>query len=507
MAALGEQGRAARRRPGGRPRSRGHRGPAEGREVGRPRAARRAPATTARADRVLRAGLERPRPAAARRRRTRPVRGDHVDQRHLAAGDRAGLVEHDGVDPPRRLQHLGPADQDAELGTAAGADHEGGRRGQAERTRAGDDQDRDGGGERGRTPRPSAPSQKPRVPTASAITIGTKTPEIRSASRWTGALPFWASSTSRAIWASWVSAPTRVARTTTSGHRRSRSRRRPRSPGPPRPGTGSPVSIEASTADVPLSTMPSVAIFSPGRTTNVSPTTRSDGRHRAPRASRAARRPPWRPAPSATGGRPRPGAWRASRTSARRAGTWSRRRPPPGRCCRARPSARAVRSNGWVIPGVPAVPQEQGDERPAERRQHAQRRRACPWWSCRDAGWPRRRGGTASAPQTTTGAARVSDAHCQYSNCNAGTIAIATTGSGQQRATRPAAAGAVELGIGAVGRTGLVRLAVELGAVRPRRTRPPRRSTAGRGAHRFGVADHGLLGRVVDARGRRRRAC
>ena len=53
------------------------------------------------------------------------------------------------------------------------------------------------------------PSQKPSVAAASAITIGTNTPETRSASRWTGALPVWASSTSRAIWASAVSAPTR----------------------------------------------------------------------------------------------------------------------------------------------------------------------------------------------------------------------------------------------------------------------------------------------------------
>jgi len=33
------------------------------------------------------------------------------------------------------------------------------------------------------------------------------------------------------------------------------------------------------------------------------------------------------------------------------------------------------------------------------------------------------------APQTTTGAARVSESHCQYSNCQAGTIASATTGT------------------------------------------------------------------------------
>ena len=46
------------------------------------------------------------------------------------------------------------------------------------------------------------------------MTIGTKTPEMRSARRWTGALPVWASSTSRAICASAVSAPTLVARTT-----------------------------------------------------------------------------------------------------------------------------------------------------------------------------------------------------------------------------------------------------------------------------------------------------
>ena len=33
------------------------------------------------------------------------------------------------------------------------------------------------------------------------------------------------------------------------------------------------------------------------------------------------------------------------------------------------------------------------------------------------------------APHVTTGAASVSDSHCQYSNCSAGIIAIATTGT------------------------------------------------------------------------------
>ena len=57
-------------------------------------------------------------------------------------------------------------------------------------------------------------SQPASVTAESAITTGTNTAETRSARRWTGALPDCARSTSRAIWASAVSAPTRVARTT-----------------------------------------------------------------------------------------------------------------------------------------------------------------------------------------------------------------------------------------------------------------------------------------------------
>ncbi len=114
-------------------------------------------------------------------------------------------------------------------------------------------------------------SQVTQVPSARTSTTGTKTPEIRSARRCTSALPFCASSTSRAMRASWVSAPIRVASTT----------RRPEAltvapvtepPTPTSTGTDSPVSIEASTAEAPSTTVPSVAIFSPGRTTNRSPT-------------------------------------------------------------------------------------------------------------------------------------------------------------------------------------------------------------------------------------------
>ena len=115
------------------------------------------------------------------------------------------------------------------------------------------------------------PSQKPSVATLSAITIGTNTPATRSASRWTGALPVCAAVTSRAIWASAVSAPTLVARTI----------RRPPAltvapatsvPGPTSTGTDSPVSSDMSTAERPSTTTPSVATFSPGRTRNSSPT-------------------------------------------------------------------------------------------------------------------------------------------------------------------------------------------------------------------------------------------
>ena len=101
-------------------------------------------------DRVLRRVLEGAGQRAAPRRRSVPAAGDDVDERHRAGRDGAGLVEHDRVDAPGRLEHLGTLDDDAELGAAAGADHDRGRRGQPEGARAGDDQHGDGGGERRR---------------------------------------------------------------------------------------------------------------------------------------------------------------------------------------------------------------------------------------------------------------------------------------------------------------------------------------------------------------------
>jgi hypothetical protein len=112
-----------------------------------------------------------------------------------------------------------------------------------------------------------AASQKANVAVVIVKTVGTKMPEIRSASRCTGALPVWASVTRRAICASAVSLPILVARTM----------RRPPAlivapaisdPGPTSTGTDSPVSMLMSMAECPSSTTPSVATFSPGRTMN-----------------------------------------------------------------------------------------------------------------------------------------------------------------------------------------------------------------------------------------------
>ena len=127
------------------------------------------------------------------------------------------------------------------------------------------------------SPAAQSPVTKPqisRVIAAMPKTIGTNTAEIRSAKRCTAGLPVCARLTRSAMAASVVSAPTRVARTSST----------PEvlivapvteSPGATSTGTDSPVSIASSMAERPVSTSPSVAIFSPGRTRKTSPTTNS----------------------------------------------------------------------------------------------------------------------------------------------------------------------------------------------------------------------------------------
>ncbi len=70
------------------------------------------------------------------------VQERHVLELHPAFGDGSRLVEDDRGDSARSLEHLGAADEDPELGAAAGSDHESGRRRKAERARARDDEDR-----------------------------------------------------------------------------------------------------------------------------------------------------------------------------------------------------------------------------------------------------------------------------------------------------------------------------------------------------------------------------
>ena len=68
---------------------------------------------------------------------------DDVGDAGLALGEGAGLVEDDGLHRPQPLERLGVAEQDPVLGALAGTDHDRGRRREAERARARDDQDGD----------------------------------------------------------------------------------------------------------------------------------------------------------------------------------------------------------------------------------------------------------------------------------------------------------------------------------------------------------------------------
>ena len=112
------------------------------------------------------------------------------------------------------------------------------------------------------------------VSTASAKTIGTKTPEIRSTSRTSGVFSDCACAINLPIAANVVSSPAALTRTS----------KRPdvlmvapvtSEPGETGTGTDSPVIIEASTSESPSVTTPSAAIFSPGRTKITVPTVSS----------------------------------------------------------------------------------------------------------------------------------------------------------------------------------------------------------------------------------------
>jgi hypothetical protein len=93
------------------------------------------------------------------------------------------------------------------------------------------------------------------------------------------------------------------------------------------------------------------------------------------------------------------------------------------------PSVRAmVSSKGCVMPGVPAVPRNSAhsDHRKAAEvpTEISVSMVAAPCRALVNAAlWK------GHAAYVTTGAASVSDSHCQYSNCKAGIMAMATTGT------------------------------------------------------------------------------
>ena len=71
----------------------------------------------------------------------------HIAQGHAPCRHRPRLVEHDHRSSTRVLQHLGPANEDAQLRAATRADQDRGRRGKSESARAGDDEHRHRRGE------------------------------------------------------------------------------------------------------------------------------------------------------------------------------------------------------------------------------------------------------------------------------------------------------------------------------------------------------------------------
>ena len=205
-------GRRRRRGPRRRPRRRGPRGWRRTRRPGArrpPRAAR----AIARAIGCSEASSSAPARRSASARST-PGGGHDLDEAHPARRHGAGLVEHDRVDAAGGLEDLRPLDEQAELRAAAGADHQRGRRGEAERARAGDDQHGDGGGERERRALAGAEPEPERGDREARSRPARTRP--RRGRRAAGPAPCRSArpSTSRAICASAVSAPTFVARTT-----------------------------------------------------------------------------------------------------------------------------------------------------------------------------------------------------------------------------------------------------------------------------------------------------
>ena len=170
-----------------------------------------------------------------------------------------------------RLQDLRPANDDPELSAASGADEQSGWRGKPERAGAGDDQDGDSSGERlGRRPGGEVPADPRRG--GDGHDDGDEDRRHPVSQPLDGCL-------ARLGGRDQCCHLCQLGVGTDAGgpHDETTTDVDGRADHavvdcPPRPGTLSPVSIDVSTADEPSITTPSVAIRSPGRTTNTSPT-------------------------------------------------------------------------------------------------------------------------------------------------------------------------------------------------------------------------------------------
>ena len=131
-------------------------------------------------------------------------------------------------------------------------------------------------------PAPSAHAAN--VTSATAMTAGTNTPDMRSASFSTGALVEVASSTRRMMPASVVSSPTRSARMANQPERLTVAPVT-RSPGRLSTGTLSPVTTDSSTVPAPSISVPSAGTLSPARTARMSPSRTSSMPMRSSRPS------------------------------------------------------------------------------------------------------------------------------------------------------------------------------------------------------------------------------
>ena len=139
--------------------------------------------------------------------------GFDPDQGHRPGGEGSGLVEENGVDRPGPFEDLGILEEDAEFGSAAAPDHDGGGGGQTQRAGTSDYQDRhrrpngfgeiaidDHPGDKGRQgDEDHRPARRPPRFDRPTAAPGLCRPEPAS--------------TSRTIWNSAVSSPTLVART------------------------------------------------------------------------------------------------------------------------------------------------------------------------------------------------------------------------------------------------------------------------------------------------------